>query len=72
MWWRRRHDPARCPDAVRRIEQARQARAVSEEHLAEVRRRWPEVHEVAAELRNARQRNHFADLFRQALGGDRQ
>ena len=71
MWWRRKRNEQTgpCPEATRRIEEAKAAREATEERLAEVQDRWPEVREVASSLRHLRERNHFAELVARALGG---
>lgn len=48
---------------------ARAALARAEAARDEVASRGAEVAEVAAELREWRERNHFAERFREALGG---
>lgn len=69
MWLRRRRTPGRkpCPEAARRIAEARRAREDTEERLDEVLDRRGEVRELSTSLRGLRQRNGFAEMFAQAL-----
>lgn len=73
--WRRRRDiPAPEPTDNDRpdtdeLAEARKARETSEQGLAEVCDRWPEVHRLGAALRQHRRENHFLDLFERAIGG---
>ncbi|MGE9696651.1 DUF7620 family protein [Streptomyces sp. SPB074] len=62
--WRRRHG-GRTPGqaaADRALHQAREERH-------ETARRGREVTETAGQLREIRERNHFAEMFRQSLEG---
>jgi hypothetical protein len=73
MRWRRRTQrPAASPEAERRIREAQQARESSEEGLAEVRDRWPEVNRVTSSLRRLRERNGFDRIFSQTSEGNGQ
>ena len=70
MWRRRRATgPDTRAENPRAVAEARRAREASEERLAEVRQRWPEVEQVATSLRRHRERNGFAELVTRALGG---
>ncbi len=51
------------------LEEARRARQTSEQGLAEVRDRWPEVHRLSESHRQHRADNHFLDMFERAVRG---
>ena len=56
-------------DTSKQLAEARRAREASEQGLAEVCDRWPEVNRLGAALRRHREENHFLELFEQAMRG---
>jgi len=74
-WWPRKH--ASGGVCIKRSEtQLRQREAEQAVRTSRAGRRaaeagWPEVREVAEELRQMRQDNHFAESFRRLLQEDR-
>jgi DNA repair exonuclease SbcCD ATPase subunit len=77
MWWPRRRrpepeqpaEPGMSPEAREQLAAAKRAREQAEQRLEKVRRRQPEVEEIADSLRRVRARNGFAELFAAALRG---
>lgn len=51
------------------LEEAERANSEADQRLEAVHRRWPEVRSLASRLDRQLEVNHFADRFRQALGG---
>lgn len=54
------------PDASEALAEARRARETSEQGLAEVRDRWPEINRLGETHRRHRQENHFLAMFERA------
>ncbi|MGH9247992.1 MAG: DUF7620 family protein [Acidimicrobiales bacterium] len=55
-----RHSPDIKPDAHKAIEQSRR-------DLERARQRWPLIRKITSDMREARDRNNFETLFREAL-----
>lgn len=54
------------PDASEALAEARKARETSEQGLAAVQDRWPEINRLGETHRKHRQENHFLAMFERA------
>lgn len=54
------------PDPAEALAEAKRARQASEQGLAEVCDRWPEVNRLGQALRRHREQNHFLEMFERA------
>lgn len=69
MWWKRRR-PRPAPVSLDKgLIEARREASRSQQRRQAQEEKWPEVNQVVGNLQQHRQENHFAQRFRQALGG---
>lgn len=61
--------PPEPQDAPEDLAEARKARETSEQGLAEVCGRWPEINRLGETHRRHRADNHFLEMFEQAVKG---
>jgi len=68
---RRRPDPAPSSPETPGHREAEHALSRARQAKREIQSYWPEVKHRAARFKSEREQNHFADLFRAAMEGDR-
>lgn len=73
LHWLRRRTRAEIDaddgETARDVRAAREALACLEQDIAQARERTSEIREISRTLRTLGERNHFAPLIRDALGG---
>jgi hypothetical protein len=75
-WRRKQRDIPESTNSAEDLAEARRARETSEQGLAQVNDRWPEINRLGEAHRQHQQQNHFLELFEGALravkggGGD--
>jgi hypothetical protein len=71
MWWRKREQAPPPTPAVCRDEADEQGLNEAHAALDEALSQWPEVSQIAEQIRGIRRRNHLAEKALDAMGGHR-